>query len=160
MLVFKVLNPHLNIPKQSWHFHLEPRPTSPIGEENLDVVHLDEGVLEPNSPVQETPASPVSAEFVPFSRPHTRRQKAKSIQRRLRPNTQTVVQLVEQTDHLNDEAEVEEINPNSSLLAVASVSAELLKDTDQMDIPASEDPLSTVDLDPPSTEISPPWDFN
>ena len=29
-----------------------------------------------------------------------------------------------------------------------------------MDIPASEHPLPTVNLDPPSTEISPPQDFN
>ena len=29
-----------------------------------------------------------------------------------------------------------------------------------MDIPKSEYPLPTVNLDPPSTEITPPWDFN
>ena len=29
-----------------------------------------------------------------------------------------------------------------------------------MDIPASKDPLPTVNLDPPSTEISRPQDFN
>ena len=62
-----------------------------------------------------------------------------------------MVQLDDQTDHMNDEVEVEEIIPNSSLLELASLSIELLKDTDQMDIPESEDPLPTVDLDPPST---------
>ena len=60
---------------------------------------------------------------------------------------------------MNDEAEVEEINPNSSLLALASLSTELLKDTDQMDIPTYEYPLLTVDLDLPSTKISPPQEF-
>ena len=65
--LFKVLNPHLNIRKRSCHFHPESIPTSPTIEENPNVVHLDEGVLEPNSLVQETPASPVSIEFVPFS---------------------------------------------------------------------------------------------
>ena len=62
-----------------------------------------------------------------------------------------MVQLDDQTDHMNDEVEVEEIIPNSSLLELASLSIELLKDTDQMDIPESEDPLPIVDLDPPST---------
>ena len=71
-----------------------------------------------------------------------------------------MVQLNENTGHPNDESEVEEINPNSSLLALAILSTELLKDTNQGDIPASEDRLPTVDLDPPSTEISPPWYFN
>ena len=69
-------------------------------------------------------------------------------------------QLDDQTDHLNDEAEVEEINPNSSLLALASLSAKILKDIDQMDIPKSEVPLPTFHLNPPSTEIIPRWDFN
>ena len=55
---------------------------------------------------------------------------------------------------------MEEINPNSSLLALANLSVEFIEDTNQKDIPASEDPLPTVDLDPPSIEISPPWDFN
>ena len=135
--MFKVLNPHLNIHKRSRHFHPESRPTSPIAEENPNVVHLDEDVSEPHSPVKETPASAVSTDFVPFSQPCTRRQKAKSVQRMFRPNTQTVVQSDEQTGYLNDEAKVEEVNPNSSLLALASLSTELLKDTDQMDIPAS-----------------------
>ena len=63
--MFKVLNPHLNIRKQSRHFHPESRPTSLV--ENLNVVHLDEDVSQPYSLVQDTPASPVSAEFVPFS---------------------------------------------------------------------------------------------
>ena len=52
---------------------------------------------------------------------------------------------------MNDEAKVEEINPNSSLLELAILSAELLKDTDKMDILASEYPLLTVKLDPPLT---------
>ena len=62
--MFKVLNPHLNIHKRSRHFHPESRPTSPV--ENPDVVHLDEDVSERNSPMQDTPARPVSVEFVPF----------------------------------------------------------------------------------------------
>ena len=70
---------NINIRKRSRHFHPESRPTSPIVEENLDVVHLDEGVSEPSSLMQETPTNPVFVEFVPLSRPHTRRQKAKSI---------------------------------------------------------------------------------
>ena len=69
----------------------------------------------------------------------------------LRPCTHTVVQLDEQTGHLDDEAEVEKNDPNSSLLALAILSIELLKDTDQMDILTSKYPLPTVDLDPPST---------
>ena len=60
-----------------------------------------------------------------------------------------MVQLDEQTGHLDDDAEVERKDPNSSLLALAILSTELLKDTDQMDIPTSEDPLPTIDLDPP-----------
>ena len=84
----------------------------------------------------------------------------------LRPNTQTRVQFDEQTSHPNDEAEVEKIDPNSSMLALASLSSKLLKDVNQMDILASdqdispEDPLPTVNLDPPSIEISAPWDCN
>ena len=62
-----MLNPHLNLRKWSQHFHPESRTTSPTAEEKPDIVHLGEGVLEPNSPMQETPASPVSAKFVPFS---------------------------------------------------------------------------------------------
>ena len=59
--------------------------------------------------------------------------------------------------HPDGEAEVEKTDPNSSLLALASLSAELRKDTDQMDIPESiqdispQDPFPTVDLDMPST---------
>ena len=151
-----MLNPHLNICKRSQHFHPDSKKNSPTVEENPNVVHLDESVLEPISPMQETLSSLVSAHFVPFSRPRTRIQKAKSVRRRLQPSTQIVVQLDEQTGHLNDEIKVEEINPNSSLLALASLSAELLKDTDQMDIPTSEDPLPNVHLNPPSTKISPP----
>ena len=75
-------------------------------------------------------------EFVPFSWPRTRRRKAKSVQRMLRPNTHTVVQSNVQTDHSDDEAKVEKIDPNSSLLALASIFVELLKDVDQMDIRA------------------------
>ena len=61
------------------------------------------------------------------------------------------------TGHPDDEAEVEKTDPNSPLLTLAILSAELLKDADQMDIPASiqdispEDPFPTVDLDMPST---------
>ena len=77
--MFKVINPHLNIHKRAHHFHPESRPTSPTTKENPYIVHLDEDVSEPHSPVQETPSSPVSVKFVPFSRPHTRRQKAKIV---------------------------------------------------------------------------------
>ena len=102
----------------------------------------------------------MSAEFVPLSRTHTRRQKAKSIQRRIRPSTQTVVQLDDQNDHSNNEDEVEEINPNSSLLELSRFSIEMLNNIDQMDIPKSEVPLPTFHLNPPSIEIIPPQDFN
>ena len=67
-----------------------------------------------------------------------------------------MVQLDDQTGHLDDEAKVEKNDPNSSLLSLASLSIELLLDTDQMDIPASKDPLPIVNLDLPSTKISPP----
>ena len=65
--MFKVLNPHLNIRKRSHHFHRGTSQTSPIEEENPNIVHLDEDISEPNSPVKNTAASPVSAKFVPFS---------------------------------------------------------------------------------------------
>ena len=42
-----------------------------------------------------------------------------------------------QTSHSDDVAELEKTNPNSSLLALASLSAKLLKDTDQTNIPPS-----------------------
>ena len=71
-----------------------------------------------------------------------------------------MVQLDPQSDHPNDEAGVEVIISNSSLLALSNLSTELIKDIDQMDIPASEDPILAVDLDLPSTKISPPQDFN
>ena len=80
----------------------------------------------------------------------------------LRPSTQTAFQLDEQTHHPHDEAEVEKTDPNSSLLALANLSTELLKDANQMDILAyvqgisPKYPLPNVDLDPPSTEMSPP----
>ena len=48
-----------------------------------------------------------------------------------------IVQSDVQTGHSDDEAEVEETDPNSSLLALASISTELLKDSNQMEIPAS-----------------------
>ena len=89
------LNPHLIIHKRSRHFPLESTPTSLIEEENPNVVHLDEDVLKPNSHVKDTPTSPMYVEFVTFLQPHTKRQKAKSVQRMLWPSTQTVVQLDE-----------------------------------------------------------------
>ena len=62
--MFKVLNPHLHIRKRSHHFHPKSRLTWPIEDENPNIVHLNEDVLEPNSPMQDTPTSPVSSEFV------------------------------------------------------------------------------------------------
>ena len=62
-----VLNPHLNIHKRSRHFHQGTSQTSPVEEENPNIVHLDEDISEPNSFAQNTTASPVSTEFVPFS---------------------------------------------------------------------------------------------
>ena len=53
------------------------------------------------------------------------------------PSTQTVVQFDVETGHSDDEAEVDKTDLNSSLLALASLSAELLKNVDQMDILAS-----------------------
>ena len=74
----------------------------------------------------------------------------------VQPSTHTTVHFDVQNGHLNDEAKVEEVNPNSSLLALSILSAKLLKDTDQIDILASvqditpEEPLPTINLDPPS----------
>ena len=87
-----MLNIHLNIHKRSYHFHRGTSQTSPVEEENPNIVHLDKDTSEPNSSIQNTPDSPVSVEFVPFSQPHTRRHKEKNVQRMLRPSTKTVVQ--------------------------------------------------------------------
>ena len=65
--MFKVFNSHLNIRKRSRHFHLVSRQISTTEEENPNIVYLDEDASEPNSLVQNTIASPMSAEFVPFS---------------------------------------------------------------------------------------------
>ena len=53
------------------------------------------------------------------------------------PSTLNAVESDEQTGHLNYEVKVEEANPNSSLLELSSLSAKLLKEVDQMDIPTS-----------------------
>ena len=73
--MFKVLNPHLNIRKRSRHFHHESSQTLPVEEENPNIIHLDEDTLEPSPSEQNTHASPLSAKFVPFSQPRTRKQK-------------------------------------------------------------------------------------
>ena len=84
----------------------------------------------------------------------------------LQPSVQTAVQSDMQIGHLDDVAELEKNDPNSSLLALSIISTKLLKDVDQMDIPASDqdispkEPLPTIYLDLPSTGMSPPWDFN
>ena len=78
--VFKVLNRHLNIYKRSHHFHYGTSQTSPIEEENPNIVHLGEDISEPNSSTPNKPASPVSSKFVPFSWPRTRKQKEKNDQ--------------------------------------------------------------------------------
>ena len=54
----------------------------------------------------------------------------KIFQHMLWSSTQTIVQSDRQTGHSDDETKVEKTDPNSSLLALASLSAELLKDTD------------------------------
>ena len=82
----------------------------------------------------------------------------------LQASFQTVVQFDMQTGHSDDVAELEKNDPNSSMLALASISSKLLKDVNQMDIPAYDQDISpeehipTVDLDPPSREMSPPRD--
>ena len=82
----------------------------------------------------------------------------------LHPSIQTTVQSDMQTNHSDDVDELEKNDPNSFLLALASVYAELLKDDDQKNIPAPAQDISpeehgpTVDLDPPSREMSPPQD--
>ena len=74
----------------------------------------------------------------------------------LQPSIQTIVQSDMQTGHLDDVAKLEKTDPNSSLLSLSSLSAELLKDADQTNIPASsqdispEEQIPIVDLDPPS----------
>ena len=79
----------------------------------------------------------------------------KNVQHMLQPSTQTVVQSNVQTGHSYDVVELEKTDPNSSLLALASISAELLKDADQTNIPASaqdispEENIPTIYLDPP-----------
>ena len=68
------------------------------------------------------------------------------------------------TDHSDDVAELAKTDPTSSLLALAILYDELLKDVDQTNIPASAQDISpkehipTVYFDPPSREMSPPWD--
>ena len=68
------------------------------------------------------------------------------------------------TSNSDDVAGLEKIDPNSSLLALASLSAKLLKDADQTNILASTQDISpkehipTIDLDPPSRVMSPPQD--
>ena len=80
----------------------------------------------------------------------------------LQPSTQTIVQSEVQISHSDDVAELEKTDPNSSMLSLSSLSVELLKDADQINIPASAKDISpkehipTVDLDPPSREMSPP----
>ena len=87
---------------------------------------------------------------------------AKNVQHMLQPSTQTIVQFDVQTGHSDDAAKFEKTDPNSSLLALASLSVELLKDVDQTNIPtfsqdiSPEEHIPTVDLDPPSREMSPP----
>ena len=79
----------------------------------------------------------------------------------LQPSTQTAVQYDVQTSHSNDVAELEKTDPNSSMLALASLSIELLKDVDQLNIlaPAQdispEEHIPNVELYPPSREMSP-----
>ena len=80
----------------------------------------------------------------------------------LHPSVQTVDQSDMQTNHSDDVAELEKTNPNSPLLALAIILAELLKDSDQKNVPSSAQDISpkehipTIDLDPPSKEVSPP----
>ena len=69
-----------------------------------------------------------------------------------------------QTSHSDDVAELEKTNPNSPLLALAIILAELLKDVDQKNVPSStqdispEEHIPAIDLDPPSREVSAPRD--
>ena len=79
------------------------------------------------------------------------------------PSTQTTIQSDVKTGHSDDEAEVEKTDPNSSLLALASLSTKLLKEANQTNIPAfaqdisPEEHIPNVDLDPPLREMSPSW---
>ena len=80
----------------------------------------------------------------------------------LQPSTQNIVHSDMQTGHSDDVDELEKTNPNSSLLALASLSTELLKDVDQKNIPAPSQDISleerspTIDLGPPSRQMIPP----
>ena len=73
----------------------------------------------------------------------------------LQPSVQTAIQSDMQTVHLDDVTELEKIDPNSLLLALASLSYEILKDADQKNVPSStqdispEEHITTVDLDLP-----------
>ena len=83
--LFKVLNLHINICKRSFHLHHGATQTPPVEEENPNIIHLDEDTSEASPSAQNTPASPVSTKFVPLPRPHTKKQKAKNVQRMLYP---------------------------------------------------------------------------
>ena len=59
--VFKMLNPYLNIRKQSHHLHHGTSQNSLVEEENPNIVHLDEDTSEPIPSTQNTPTSAMSA---------------------------------------------------------------------------------------------------
>ena len=86
----------------------------------------------------------------------------KNVQCMLQPSFHTIVQSDVKIDHLDDVSKLEKTDPNSSLLALASLSIELLKDANETKISVSAQDISpkehipTIDMDLPSREMSPP----
>ena len=90
--VFKVLNPLLNIWKHPRHIHNHESSQSPsLEKKNTNVVHLDDDTSEAITSTRSTPIIPVSAKFVPLSRPRTRFQKEKYVQSIAQSSVQTTV---------------------------------------------------------------------
>ena len=89
--IFRVLNPHLNIRKHPRYSHGQQSSPSPsIGKKNPNIDHLDDDVSEASPSTRYSPIVPT--EFIPLSRPRTKKQKVEFAQTSHQPSVQPLVQ--------------------------------------------------------------------
>ena len=126
--MFKVLNPHLNIQKHPRHLRNRESSQTPCTKKKIpDIVHINEDTSEAIPSTYSTPFNPISAEFLPFIRIHTRDQRVNFSQSIIQPIIQTMVQPEIQTDYPDNMVTTNKPDPYSPLFTLASVSVEFLK---------------------------------